>query len=596
MIPAPSDVRSRWLSLVVVTVVAGLLPLLPPVESVDLAFFDRQTAWLRALAPVGDAPEVAVVGIDEGTVAAFPEPMALWHPHLGRLFEALAAAEPAAVGLDVNLPGRSYDFLVPGSDRHLLEGILALRRVAPLVLALSVEADGEVRPIYPPFASLAGEEGTGYVLWDLDRDRVVRRFSEHLGDDGSAVATLVGRLTAALGAETTEGLIDGSRGRPFSYHPVQEVIAWHEAGDIDRLRAAFAARPVLVGSVLPFVDRHYQPVDLAAWEDNRRFVPGVLIHAQTLRAQLGGWMIRPLGVWLTMLLCVAFAQLWWLAARPAVGLAVLVAASAGWAALSTAQLRQGLWLPLGSVVAAAAVGVAGRVVSDLLDQARERRRLRGAFAGYVSPEVLGEILAGRLEPGLGGRRRRVCVLFSDIRGFTTLSEGLEPEAVIGLLNRYFEQWTAAIRGQQGTVDKFIGDGIMAFFGAPQDSPDPARAGLDAAVDMLHRLAALNRELGAEGRPELTIGIGLHLGEAVIGHVGGSERHEYTAIGDTVNVASRLEGLTKDLDAAIACSREVAEALGGDGFESVGERTLKGHTPMEVLVWRGEGSAREERGR
>lgn len=171
--------------------------------------------------------------------------------------------------------------------------------------------------------------------------------------------------------------------------------------------------------------------------------------------------------------------------------------------------------------------------------------------------VLHEILAGRLRPGVGGERRRVCVLFSDIRDFTGRSEREPPERILALLNRYFEDMTAAVHAHNGTVDKFIGDGLMAFFSAPNPSAAPVQ-----------------------------IGIGLHAGDAIIGHVGSRERHEYTAIGDTVNIAARLEGLTKEAGFPIVCTQTVVEALCPDaGLLPLGQKPIKGHTPVAVFGWR-----------
>jgi adenylate cyclase len=175
------------------------------------------------------------------------------------------------------------------------------------------------------------------------------------------------------------------------------------------------------------------------------------------------------------------------------------------------------------------------------------------------------------------------VLFSDIRGFTTLSEKLPAQEIVALLNRYFARMTAVIHRHGGTVDKFIGDGMMAVFGAPNILPCPEHNALEAARDMLAALDELNGELAREGRAPLAIGVGLHSGEAVIGHIGSPDRHEYTAIGDTVNTAARLESLCKDLGSPIVCSEIVFSAAGAPAFlVSHGERQLKGrHVAITV---------------
>lgn len=216
---------------------------------------------------------------------------------------------------------------------------------------------------------------------------------------------------------------------------------------------------------------------------------------------------------------------------------------------------------------------------------QERRRLRGVFAGYVSPAILKDILSGKLQPGLQGQRMPVCVMFTDIRDFTTLSESLDPESLITILNAYFSKMAEAIHKHNGTLDKFIGDGIMAFFGAPEQLSNPCQNSFETAKDMLRFLDELNAEWAKANGPHLRIGIGLHFGVAAVGHVGSEERHEYTAIGDTVNVASRVEGATKKTGFALLCTESVLKHLDpASEFQWVGEQPLKGHSPMGVYGW------------
>ena len=159
--------------------------------------------------------------------------------------------------------------------------------------------------------------------------------------------------------------------------------------------------------------------------------------------------------------------------------------------------------------------------------------------------------------------REITVLFSDIRGFTSLSETADPEEVVTLLNRYFTRQVEIIFKHGGTLDKFMGDGIMAFWGAPTAQPDHARRAVTAALEMSAALDEFRGELGALGAA-LDIGIGLHTGSAVVGFIGSDERLDYTAIGDTVNSASRIEGLTKGLSRILA-SKTTREAA-GEGFD------------------------------
>jgi adenylate cyclase len=227
-------------------------------------------------------------------------------------------------------------------------------------------------------------------------------------------------------------------------------------------------------------------------------------------------------------------------------------------------------------------GFITRAIVDGIESTVERGRLKRTFAGQVSPAVMNEMLAGGLSPGVSGQLADVCVLFSDIRGFTTLSERMPPPVVMAVLQRYFDRMVKAVHRHDGTVDKFIGDGMMVLFGAPRKSPDPCADAVQCALAMMTELDDLNGDFEREGLPKLTIGIGVNFGSVTVGNIGSSERHNYSAIGDAVNVAARVEGLTKDLGRKILVTGAVARRLGGRfRFESLGMHEVKGHSPVEV---------------
>jgi adenylate cyclase len=201
------------------------------------------------------------------------------------------------------------------------------------------------------------------------------------------------------------------------------------------------------------------------------------------------------------------------------------------------------------------------------------------FSRFVNPHVVRQLLD---QGGIKTSRREVTLLFSDIRGFTTLSETRTPEQVVDLINRYFTLQVEVVFRNNGTLDKYIGDCIMAIWGAPLDDPQHAKNAVACALDMADALQAFKKELGAE-HLEFDVGIGLHSGPAVLGFIG-SRKREYTAIGDTVNLASRIEGLTKDAKRRILVSKDTAE-LCGDAFEfvSCGTFPVKGRAqPVELF--------------
>jgi adenylate cyclase len=214
----------------------------------------------------------------------------------------------------------------------------------------------------------------------------------------------------------------------------------------------------------------------------------------------------------------------------------------------------------------------------------ERDRVKSAFARYVSQQVMDSVLTSDSGSMLRGDRRRISVLFSDIRGFSKISEHLAPEKVVQLLNEYFELMVEVVFRNQGTLDKFIGDGLMAIFGAPENDPYQEEHALKAAIEMQQELAKLEVRWEAEGI-HIRIGVGIHSGPAIVGTIGSSRRMEYTAIGDTVNVASRLQSATKELGANILISEHTYYgAKGAFPFRNMGTITVRGREePLTVYT-------------
>lgn len=191
---------------------------------------------------------------------------------------------------------------------------------------------------------------------------------------------------------------------------------------------------------------------------------------------------------------------------------------------------------------------------------KEKREIREAFQHYFSPQILETILR---EPGLlrlGGQRREVTILFSDIRSFTSLSEKIPPQQLTRLLQEYFTAMTDEVLATDGVVDKYIGDAVMAFWGAPIEQPDQANRAVRTAVAMIERLKKLREQWRADGYPIFDIGIGINLGVATVGNIGSSKRFDYTLIGDAVNAASRIEGLNKNFESHILISDSTKQQL------------------------------------
>ena len=217
----------------------------------------------------------------------------------------------------------------------------------------------------------------------------------------------------------------------------------------------------------------------------------------------------------------------------------------------------------------------------MVDGLRERDKLRVTMGKYMTEEVLEHVLAGEVE--LGGKTLELTILFCDLRDFTTLSEKKTAQQIVALLNEYFTQMVDCVMAEGGVVDKYIGDNIMAVFGAPVTRPDDAKRAVRAAIRMRAALAKLNDSFAERGLDRLRFGIGLHSGEVVAGNIGSARRMEYTVIGDAVNVASRLESKTKELATDILLSEATRERLDESiTTELIGEVHVKGRAePVQI---------------
>jgi adenylate cyclase len=277
--------------------------------------------------------------------------------------------------------------------------------------------------------------------------------------------------------------------------------------------------------------------------DTRREAPVGHVVALVLLACAAAWLVmRPWHVWKSGALVL-----------------VLLAAVAG--ATFALFHFQRLWLPGGAAMVTLVLAYSAEGTRSYLAEQARRQALRRAFASYVSPAVVDEIIANSDTLKLGGDRREITLLFTDLAGFTGLAERLPAEQVAAILNRHLGEMTDVVIANGGTVDKFIGDAVMAMWGAPIADPEQSLHAVQAAIAMQAATARMGAELAAGGGPTVRMRVGLHRGECIVGNLGGHNRFEYTAIGDSVNLASRLEGVNNVYGTGILVSDAVAKAVG-----------------------------------
>ncbi|WP_020186251.1 adenylate/guanylate cyclase domain-containing protein [Methylopila sp. 73B] len=505
---------------------------------------------LSTIAPPAPADDIVVVAIDEPSFAEigrqWPWPRALH----GQLVTALRAAGARVVGLDIVFAEASS----AEGDQALADALgpdVVLG--ADLTVIETPHATQTIR-VDPLPAFLARGATPGLVAVTLDRDGVLRRVRSAEDAFAGAVAAASG---AASGASPKRALIR-FRGGPRTYR----TISYYQALDPGTFLPPGALRDavVVVGlSTQTAADASAGGTDAFATpytSRTGRLTSGVEIQATLVDALRSRDLVTPAPLWAELLaLAVAGAAGLGLAGsgrvswRSVAGAAALVAGviAACWLALQHA----GFWLPPAAPSLAVLLVVGAEAALDYGHERRTRREIARAFEQYLAPEVVKRLVRDPSALKLGGERRTLSILFCDIRGFTELAERMkgDPERLTLLINRLLGPLSDAVLAEGGTIDKYIGDCVMAFWNAPLDAPDHAERAIAAGLRMLDAVERLNAELNAEAGPgvaplEFAVGVGINTGDCVVGNLGSDRRFDYTAVGDAVNLASRLEGASK----------------------------------------------------
>jgi adenylate cyclase len=556
------------------------------------------------------APEIVVVAIDDDAFRELGQRQPLPRRHLAELADFLLRGGARVVGFDLALGAAT----APAEDAALLAVARrwsAARPGALVFAAPAVAADGRwaLAPAFTP--ELAAR--FGYSNAPVGADGVIRRIAPVLpAADGGvlpsfAVAVLTGyagtpaaELARALGPDGPGSLAlpvrdartGALRAEPVALARLAEPVWRIDYAGPPGSFTTFPSGPLAAlarGGAVPDADNPFRDRIVlvgATFQESRDVFPtptglmaGVEIHANAIHTLLGRRALLPphwlLNLALLAAVCVAVSllALWLRPVWVAVAGLGLVAALA--VVSYEAYARGGYWLDFVAPLAAMLAYLQGAALVG-------RRRVRAAFGQFVSPEVLARVL--REGTTLGGEVRVVSVLMSDLRGFTTLSERLAPDVVTATLNEYFTAMVDVILASRGMVSDFIGDGILAVFGAPLDDPEHAGNAVAAALGMQAALARLNERWAGEGRAALAMGVAVNTGEAFVGNVGSPRKKKYAVIGDTVNTASRIEGLNREFGTGILVSAATLAAVGDRvSARPRGTVTVKGRAaPVEIF--------------
>jgi len=328
----------------------------------------------------------------------------------------------------------------------------------------------------------------------------------------------------------------------------------------------FAGKVALVGvSATDLHDDKRTP--FFNYQGLRQLMPGVEVHAHAVQTMLdGAWIVNPLTGARAWLLLAAMALAGgWITRRlgPLRALLLLLPLAAGWLALAQwAFVRHNLWLELVAPLAALAFAWTAGTLLHFLQARRERAQIRGMFAQYVPEAVVAELIKSPDKLVLGGEEREMSALFSDVEGFTSVSEHLSPTQLVELLNEYLTEMTQCVTDEGGIIDKYEGDAIIAEFGAPLPCADHALRAARAALRMQERLVGMREDWARRGKPQLKARVGVNSGLMVVGNMGSRQIFDYTAMGDAMNLASRLEGVNKYYGSYILLSGDSWRRLDG----------------------------------
>jgi adenylate cyclase len=566
-------------------------------DNLEYTYYDL---WHNLAGVRVEPKHVVIVSVDNQTLLDHQdEPLAFWGPHFARAVEVLRRAGARIIGLDYLFRASAESWLrrldVPGSDKSRTYDIPMRAQLAAgqvvLIGTIAGSDHGQSELLLPVndylFVLPGGRMDVGLSNFYPDKDEMVRRFVPALLDDGTTpsltFATLLAVRAAGLNPEKDSWSLGGQRvlNTPFP----RRIGFVGPPGTIPRLSFGRLLNPgadtdpdiqrllkdkvaIIAAEHAGSQDIHLTPYAQAFLGIGGRVMTGAELHAnivETLRTGQFPWSVPS---WLRLIYLIAVlipGTILCFSLNPWRGLGIGLLFGLVCIVLAYLFFRINWILPVTSIHLALALSYLGTLGFRLTGEERERARLRRMFGQYVSDEVVEKLLATGHRPDLGGEALQVTILFADIRNFTKLSQRLSSHQVVDMLNTYLSRVCEPILEQGGTVDKFIGDAVMAVFGSPVRFPDHARHAIGAALAM----AATAREFrswmcerfAGLDLPEFNIGIGLHTGDAVIGNIGSPKRKEFTAIGDTVNTASRIEEITKQLGSTIVASGATIIAAG-----------------------------------
>ena len=525
------------------------------------------------------SPHVVIVSIDDETLNKYiDDPLVFWGPHLAKALSTIHQTKALAIGIDIIFSVSPESWLqkmeIEGSDisrsyditfrEQLHHGDIILSGYANW---LSKDNENIILPIVEYLYSLPdGLASIGLSNLYQDNDGVIRSFAVKFFDDDRSPDTAFGPLLAMKAGFFPTAPLNriGYAGPPGTIPRLSfKNLIDPEKNELKRIADVLNNKIIIISVEQEgFNDAHMTPYAGGIFsQKGMKLMAGAEIHANIIESIITKkypknlhWFMRIL--WLTIF--VSSGTFLSQAFGPRSGFTFVLCLTSISALFSYSMFLLGILAPLINVILALILCYFGTLGIRLTQEEKDRLQLENIFSPYVSESLLTQMLTSEKKPILGGEELEITVMFSDIRNFTTLSEKLSPNEVVEMLNHYYGLICDLITSHGGMVDKFIGDAVMAIFGAPVGFPDHAEKSLKVALGMIEISQNfrewVKKRFPDRDIPEFKIGIGIHTGKALIGNIGSKQRMEYTAIGDTINIASRLEGLCKKLGWAIVASQ------------------------------------------
>ena len=595
-------VQAGWLRLVATIAVLTLAVVLgrlswqlPVTVGLERALYDVRAGLTAPRVDQDD--RVVLVVFTEDTIRNTGKRSPLDRALLGRALANLDRLNPKSIGVDILIDSAQAD------DESFLADIATLK--TPTFFAFSTITDnGEQVMTYQEeymrglFSRLQGSSvRPASIRLDVDGDDAWRTWPVPArGPPPLLVNALTSVDGKSRGFENFTGAARFRRpalvDRPvFASFPVD---LFGDPATAEALRSAVEGKIVLIGADLPESDRFVTPFTRLSGKTT----PGVELHAVLVAHALDGVKPKPMSsaiLWATAIIAVllaAFTGGFDLPARLVVplGIAQVAAIAVVPFVLQGTQSIDTYGVPAFGIGAGWLLAVIAASTTARIVGAEQRRFAQGALGKYLPRDVAEQLLRSPEQLQLHGERREIYALFTDIEGFTSLCQTLDPEIVATMLNEYLEVMCVTILKYGGTIDKFVGDAVVAFWGAPLSRPDDAQRAVECAVALSVAGQALMKPV-AGGKKLGRTRVGLHFGKAIVGNFGGEGRIQYTALGDSMNVAARLEGANKTLKTAVLVSGEAAERAGLERFRPMGRVRVRGReAPLAVYEPIGAGAA------